>query len=198
MESSLQFLDPYFIWMYRLSGYTFADFLVGTFLLALMAVVIGELTISVVFLLSRRGVDKINAEVVKYYRLSEDALSAGDRVSYKATNKLANDAFGKWFFMQFGLSAAFIWPIFFVLAWMQTRFADVEFPLFFTQFSLGYVGVFITLFAAAYMTFKRIKYRIPYFKRIKKILDLYDMRPGELNAIQEIFPTGSRTEVKGL
>ncbi len=95
MKPLFELFDPYFIWFFRMSGYTFVDFLVGTFLLALMAVIIGELTISVVFLITRRTIDKVNAEVVKYHSLSEDALSAGDRTSYKAANKLANDAFGK-------------------------------------------------------------------------------------------------------
>lgn len=178
MNTVFELMDPYLIQLYRLSGYTFADFLFGTFMLALMAVIIGELTISVVFLFSRRRIDNVNAEVVKYQNLSSDALAAGDKAAYSATNKMANDAFGRSFFMQFGLSAAFLWPIFFMLEWMQTRFSEVEFPILFSDLSLGFIGVFIVLYAAAYLMFKKNKHRLPYFRRIKTILDSYD-RPGE-------------------
>ena len=59
----------------------------------------------------------------KMNRLSSEALSLGDKESYKACNKEGNDAFGQLFFNKFGLSAASLWPIFFALAWMQDRFA---------------------------------------------------------------------------
>ena len=34
---------------------------------------------------------------------------------------------------------------------MGQRFADVEFPLLFSDYSVGFVGVFIALYAAAYL-----------------------------------------------
>jgi hypothetical protein len=195
METVFEFLDPYFIQLYRLSGYTFVDFLFGTFVLALTAVIVGELTISVVFLLSYRRIDTINAEVVRYQKLAADALSAEDNEAYAAANKLANDAFGKSFFQQFGLSAAFLWPVFFALAWMQTRFVDVEFPLLFSDVSLGFIGVFIALYAAAYLIIKKTKHRLPYFRRIKAILDSYD-RPGPGTEEAEESRHGAREQYR--
>ena len=50
---------------------------------------------------------------------------------------------------------------------MDIGFSDVEFPLLFSDYSVGFVGVFIPLYAAAYLIFKRIKYKLPYFRRIK-------------------------------
>jgi hypothetical protein len=167
-------VDPYIIWFYRLTGYAFADFLVGTFVLAWIALLVGEFTISVVFLIARKRIDASTDEARHYQDLSAEALSAGDKVAYRAANKLANDAFGRSFFMQIALSAAFLWPIFLALAWMGKRFSELEFPLVSSDYSIGYAGVFIVLYAAAYLIFKKIKYRLPYFRRIKSILDSYD------------------------
>jgi hypothetical protein len=169
-------LDPVLIWFYRITGYAFADFLLGTFVLAFIALVIGEFTISVAFLIVKKRIDQTIAEAARYQDLSLEALAAGDKPAYRATNKLANDAFGKSFFLQIALSAAFLWPIFFAVAWLSYRFADLEFPLLFTDYTLSYIGVFILLYAAAYLLFKRVKYKLPYFRRIKEILDNYNSR----------------------
>ena len=169
-------LDPVLIWFYRITGYAFADFLLGTFVLAFIALVIGEFTISVAFLIVRKRIDQTTAEAARYQDLSLEALAAGDKPAYRAANKLANDAFGKSFFLQIALSAAFLWPIFFAVAWLSYRFADLEFPLLFTDYTLGYIGVFILLYVVAYLLFKRVKYKLPYFRRIKEILDIYNSR----------------------
>ena len=166
-------IDPYLIFFYRITGYSFLDFLIGTFALACMALMLGELTISWAFLISRKYIDKITGEMTRYQELSEDALAAGDQKAYRASNKLANDAFGKSFFMQIALSAAFLWPIFFALDWMGHRFAEMEFRILFTDYSVGYICVFIVLYAAAHIIFKRIKYKLPYFRNIGAILDNY-------------------------
>lgn len=180
-------VDPYLIWFYRLTGNAFADFLVGTFVLAWIALLIGEFTISVVFLASKSRIDASTKDALRYQDLSAKAMSVGDKEAYRAANKLANDAFGKSFFMQIALSGAFLWPIFFALAWMDKRFAEVEFPLLLSEYSIGYVGIFIVLFAAAYLMFKRIKYRLPHFRRIKSALDSYD-RPGNEAGAAETGP----------
>jgi hypothetical protein len=191
-------IDPCLIWCYRISGYAFVDFFIGTFVLAFVARVVGEFTISILFLINRKHLDRITGEVVRYQNLSVDALAARDKETYSAANKLANDAFGKSFFMQIALSAGALWPIFLALAWMQQRFSEVEFPLLFTDWSVGYLCVFIIMYASAYLIFKRIKYKLPYFRRIKDILDLYDTRSREMKSLEDIIPTRKQTEVSGL
>jgi len=166
-------IDPCLIFFYRITGYGFVDFLIGTFALAFIALILGELTISWAFLLSRKYIEKITSEVTRYQNLSEGALAVGDQKAYAASNKLANDAFGRTFFMQIALSAAFLWPIFFALDWMGHRFSGVEFRIVFTDYSVGYICVFIALYAAAYILFKRVKYKLPYFRNIGAILDSY-------------------------
>ena len=170
-------IDPYLIWSYRLTGYGLPDFLIGTFVLAWIALLVGEFTIGAVFLLLRERIDTSTHDARRYQDLSMAALAVGDKNAYHAANKLANDAFGNSFFLQFGLSAAFLWPAFLALAWMGHRFAEVEFPILFSEVSLGFIGVFIVLYAGAYLIFRKIKYRLPYLRRIKAMLDSYD-KPG--------------------
>jgi hypothetical protein len=190
MHSFFRFLDPYLIWFYRITGHPWADFLLGTMTLAFLALLMGECTIALAFLAARRRIDQTTAEASKYQNLSINALKAGDKETYQAANKLANDAFGKSFFLQIALSAAFLWPIFFALAWMQHRFLEVEFPIPYTKYSLGYIGVFILLYVAAYLLFKRVKYKLPYFRKIKVILETYNSRVHEVKSLTDLGPPG--------
>lgn len=168
------FIDPYLIPFFRMTGYSLVDFLVGTFAVASIALLIGETTVSLMFLAVRKRIDAVNQKMTHYQTMSMEALKAGDKETYTASNKLANDAFGRSFFIQLTLSAAFLWPIFFALDWMRMRFSEVEFELLFLNQTVGPVCVFIAVYAAAYLLFKRIKYKLPYFRNIKKILDSYD------------------------
>jgi hypothetical protein len=198
MEMPLFFrlLDPYLIWFYRITGYALVDFVTGTLVLALLAVIIGELSISLAFLATRKHTDQVTDEVVRYQNLSVDALAARDKRAYTAANQLANDAFGKSFFMQIALSAAFLWPIPFALAWMQYRFMEVEFPLPIIPYALGYIGVFLSLYVGAYFVFKPVKDKIPYFRRIKEILDASSHSAQKLKSFGDLLlrPTPGNPE----
>jgi hypothetical protein len=187
MHPVFLFLDPYLIRLYRLTGYAPADFIIGTFALALMAVIIGEYTISFAYLFASKRIERVTDEAVKYQNLSIEALTSGDKEAYQAANRLANDAFGHSFFMQIALSAAFLWPICFALAWMSYRFADLEFPVPYLHFSLGYIAVFLFLFVAAYFGFKPVKYRIPYFRRIKEMLDASSRKAKEMKSFADLL-----------
>jgi hypothetical protein len=171
MQPLFQFLDQYLIVLYRLTGHVGVDFVIGTLVLAFICLVLGELTIFLVFLFIRKHIDAKTTEAEKYQNLSMDALKAGNKEAYLAANKLAKDAFGHSFFQQAALSAAFLWPVCFALGWMQERFLDMEFPLPFVGVSLGYIGVFIIIYVAAYFLFKGVKKRLPFFRRMKAIPD---------------------------
>jgi hypothetical protein len=187
------YLDPYLIMLFHITGYSFVDFLIGNFILAFVAVVVGEFTISLVFLINRRHIEKQTGEIVKYQNLSIDALAVGDKEAYQAANKMANDAFGKSFFSQIAMSAAFVWPIFFVMTWLQYRFAEVDFSILFTDYTVGCFAVFVPLYAAAYLIFKRIKPMIPYFRRIKAILDSYGLRTRKMKTLADLAPQNSKS-----
>lgn len=170
----MEFLDPVLIMLYHLTGYPLADYLVGTFLLALLTVVVGEFTISIVFKVNKRHLDKLNIKVEKMKRLSEEALRLGDQASYTAINKEGNDAFGQLFFNKFGLSAASLWPIFVALGWMQGRFAEIDLPLPFFGWEINYVFFFLLNYIPARILFSRLKRRLPYFRTVHETLLSYD------------------------
>jgi hypothetical protein len=153
------FLDPCLIRFYRITGNAWGDFLLGTLVLACITILIGEASVFLASRFTRKRLDRDAAEAAKYQDLSMEALKAGDKAAFTAANKLANDAFGKSFFQQATLSAAFIWPVFFALAWMQYRFLNVEFPLPFSGLSLGYIGIFILLYIPAVILCKRLKHK---------------------------------------
>jgi hypothetical protein len=162
--------------------------LLGTFVSAPAAVIIGELTSSVDFLDLRKYIKSSTDEMVRFQNLSVYALAVGDGATYTGCNKPANDEFGKSFFMQMSLSAALLWPVLFVLAWMQSRFSDVEFELIFIDYPVGYLCIFISLYAAAYLIFKRIKDRVPYFREMAEIMAGYRKRAREMKSLADLLP----------
>jgi hypothetical protein len=170
----MQPLDPVLIILYRLTGNPMADYFLGTFLLALLAVVVGEFTISIVFKVNKAHLDKLNARVEKMKHLSSEALALGDQAGYKACNKEGNDAFGQLFFNKFGLSAASLWPIFFALAWMQERFAEIGLPLPWIGWEINYFFFFLLCYILARIFFSRIKRNLPYFRGIHQTLLTYE------------------------
>jgi hypothetical protein len=167
-------LDPFLIVLYRLTGNPMADYFLGTFLLALLAVVVGEFTISIVFKVNKAHLDRLNVRVEKMKRLSSEALAIGDQEGYKACNKEGNDAFGQLFFNKFGLSAASLWPIFFALAWMQERFAEIGLPLPWIGWEINYFFFFLMCYILARILFGRIKRKLPYFRGMHQTLLTYE------------------------
>jgi hypothetical protein len=162
--------DAVLIRLYRITGNPLADYYLGTFLLAFLAVVVGELTISLVYRINRAHLERLNASVEKMSSLSLEALRMGDKESYKACNKEGNDAFGHLFFNKFSLATASLWPIFLALAWMQERFADIRLPLPWTGWEIGYVFFFILCYVPARIFFSRVRHRLPYFRGIHQLL----------------------------
>ncbi len=181
-------MDPYLIRLYRITGCSFADFLLGTFVVAFVALFVGEVTASLAFLAAKKSIDRTTKDVIRYRNLSMEALAAGDKDAYEAANKLANDAFGQSFFKQIALSSAFLWPLFLALGWLNARFSGVEFTFVTAPYTVGVGCIFITLYVASYLLFRRIKYRLPHFRRIKTMLDAYDARSVEVKKLSDVFP----------
>lgn len=162
MPSFLLALDPYLIWWYRLPGNAYAGFFLGTFVLALLCLFLGEITLALGYRLVGKRLEGLTAESLKYQDLSIEAAKAGDKASYKAANKLANEAFGMSFFSHMAVSMARLWPIPFALAWMQLRFLEVEFFILATNFSVGFIPIFIVLYIGVYFLVKQVKYRLQF------------------------------------
>jgi hypothetical protein len=149
--------DTLLISFYRLTGQSVWDYFLGTFLLALLTVMVGQATIAIVLRFKKDHLRELSDRLVKLDRLSDDAAAMGDRRSYRACNKEATDAYGHLHFNQFGLSAAFLWPTFFALAWMQERFADITIPVPWTGWNANYFAVFLVAYVLARLFFGRTK-----------------------------------------
>ncbi len=146
---------------FRFPGEPLTGYYLGTIVLCLACVVIGEYSISIAFKLNKDKISRDNRDINHFQDLSIRALKAGDKKAYKACNSIANDAFGKSFFSQVTLSAASLWPLFIALGWMQYRFSEVEislpFSVFGVQYSFGYFLTFILCYVATHIGFGRIK-----------------------------------------
>jgi hypothetical protein len=166
----LEIADAVLARFYILTGDAVSNYYIGTFLLAMLAVVIGEFTISLVYRFNRSHYDKIQSRVSNLNDLSQKALQAGDEKSYKACNKEASEAFGRSFFNKFGLSAASLWPCFFALAWMQRHFSDFVIPVPFVRLDVGYFPTFVVCYIAARIFFGKIRHRLPYFRGVHAMI----------------------------
>jgi hypothetical protein len=169
-------IDGFLIFFYRLTGYSFVDYIIGTMVLAFICVIIGELCVSLAIRFNKRYLDSMSREMKEKERLSLEAHRAGDTDGYKALNKEATDVWGKHFFTMVAYSAGILWPLPFALGWMQTRFADVEFDLAFPLSlifgkSVGYVFTFIPIYILCRIFFKYMRPYLPYFKGVQKVLN---------------------------
>lgn len=164
-------MDGILIYLYRITGWPVPDYFIGTFLLAMITVVIGDFTTSLVYRANRSYFRKLNCRLGELHESSMVALRLKDNSSYKAVNREANDTFGQLFFGMFGLSASYLWPAFFALAWMQTRFAGINFPLFINDWTTGYFFTFLVCYLLARLTFSVLKPYLPYFKHVMADLE---------------------------
>ena len=168
--------DSFLIFFYRITGHPYVDYFIGTFCLAFMCVVIGEISVSLALRFNQRYIDQMKAEVEKKEKLSFAARKAGDMFGYKALNKQATDAWGRHFFTMIGYSAGILWPVPVALGWLQTRFHGIEFELAFPLSlvfgnTVGYIFTFIPLYILCRIIFKYLRPWLPYFRGVQKRLD---------------------------
>jgi len=184
----LSMLDNLLVVLYGMTGDPLFDYFLGTFLAALLAVIIGEFTVSVVYLVNKEHLERLNAKMAMHHNLSIAALKSGDKQEYQVQNKQANDAFGKVFFNSIALGAAYLWPCFFVLAWIQTRFVDLRIPVLFTDWTVNYVFVFLACYVLARILFNIMRPRLPYFNKVQKMLDGYGKSLSDPESFADLSP----------
>lgn len=165
-------LDAFLIFWYRLPENVVVGFYLGTSVLAVLSVVIGELSLGLALVVNAREMALQRTEMSRMHNLSVEALELGHREGYKACNKAANDAFGKSFFTQIAMGAGMLWPIPLALYWMGLRFRTVSFDL---PISLPLVGgtvtypfIFLLLYILARIGFKQVRHRLPVFSTIQQ------------------------------
>ncbi|MFW6323556.1 MAG: hypothetical protein ACOC0U_00700 [Desulfovibrionales bacterium] len=143
-----------------------AGFALGTFVLTLWCILLGEASGFLAFLFNRKHYAEQMNEMVRMHNLSVRAIRHKDKESYKASNHWANEYFGKVFFAHVALFAVTIWPVPFALAWMGTRFSEILITVPISGGELTYVAVFLLIYIPVRIVFSRIKKRIPFFQRM--------------------------------
>ena len=165
----MRFIDPVLIVPFRIVDEPLMGFFLGVFILGLLAVAVGDLTLSGAIRFNRRYLQDLTHTISHMEALSIQAYAAGDRHSYKALNQESNDAWGRYFFTMAAYSAGMLWPVPFALGWMQTRFQGVEFELVWPlnlliADSVGYPFIFIPLYILARIVFKYLRPWLPCFR----------------------------------
>ncbi|MCB2217722.1 hypothetical protein [Desulfofustis glycolicus] len=172
LQTFLTLIDPWLIVPYRAVAPAVAGYLLGTTILALYCVVIGDLSATLVAFLNRGYLSKLRRKMEHHHHLSEKALMMGDKESYKAVNKQGLDAFGYSFSMGAALFCVSIWPMPFALAWLNSRFAEAPLQLPATLPLLGgrelhYFTSFLLLYILARIGYSLIMGRVAWYKAIK-------------------------------
>lgn len=165
------FIDPLLIMPYRLPGNALVGFFFGTACVALLCVVIGDISQLIVSYLNRKRLGELQAAMLHNHKLSETALRMGDKESYKAVNKQGHDAFGHFFSLGAALFCVSIWPMPFILGWMTDRFNGVtpvlpwELPI--TGANPPIVFWFLLLYIPLRMAYAKILGRFPWYARLR-------------------------------
>ena len=182
----------FLIYFYRLVSNPMLGYYIGIFILSFICVILGEITTSLVFKFNQPYIDQNNRSMIRMHNLSLYALMAKDKASFKACNKEANEAFGKVFFTQIALALSSLWPLPFAVAWMQTRFGEVTFPLpfriFFLGDSVGYLFTLIPMYILVRISFGNTLHWLPYFKNTQKLLDSSHQETEKMVSFSDLLP----------
>jgi hypothetical protein len=153
----LHSIDTVLITPYRIPHNPMAGWWLGSAILALWCILLGELSQNLAYRINRFKIQRDQREMLGYHHQSLNALKAGDRGAFKAINRLANEAYGKTFFLQLTLACASLWPVALALGWMQTRFEGVKFPFIMTGISVSYPFVFIPIYILTRILYANVK-----------------------------------------
>ena len=164
----------------------------GVFVLCVICVILGDLTFNIVVRADRRKIRETTDETIKYNNLSIEALQSGEGESYHACNKLANEAFGRMFFLQLALSTAALWPLPFSMSWLQYRFFGVEFPLPFIPLTFNYAGVFIPMYILCRVLYGQFRHKLPFFRGAKKIFAGMQEESERMKSWRELMPAPAK------
>ena len=154
-------IDPVLIFPYRMFENPVAGWCLGTFVLSLWSVVIGEITLMVAGRINQKAVSDNLERTLHYHDLSLRAKQAGDEASYQGINRLANESYGKSFFLLMSMGMAGLWPAFFAAAWLDMRFGNFKFPLpgWLGGLELSFIAPFILFYILQRFAWSRVKKR---------------------------------------
>jgi hypothetical protein len=166
----LNSIDPVLISPYRWFENPLLGWWAGTFVLAVWAGLLGELTLAIAYRINRSHIARNMDQTQYYHERSLNAKASGDEAAYKGINRLANEAFGKSFFLFMAMGMASLWPAFFAAAWLNERFADIVFPLprWAGGFELNFIAPFIILYIVARVLLGRLKPYLPFLNQVTR------------------------------
>ncbi len=183
-------IDALLIYPFRFFANPVAGFFVGSLVLCIWSILLGEITLPLLVRVNRRHIQALNAKKIKMHNLSVRALLYRDKESYTACNRQANEAFGRYFFAMFGLSAASLWPAPFALGWLATRFHGVSLDMLvsfpFIGKTAGYTTVFIPLYILLRILWGRLKKRNGWGVDIAAVIQV----PEKMLSLEEVRKTG--------
>jgi hypothetical protein len=156
----LKAVDPVLIAPFR--GFTnpMAGWWAGIAALSLWSVFLGELTMAAVFRINRFALVRNMDETAYYHEQSLKARQAGDKKAYRGINRLANEAYGKSFFLMIAMGMAALWPAFLAAAWLDMRFGDLVFslPKWAGGLELNFLAPFILCYITTRLVYNRVKH----------------------------------------
>jgi hypothetical protein len=166
LDRLLTRIDPFLIAPYRFFDDPVLGWWGGTLVLAFWAVLLGELTMAFAYRVNRKPVAETWDQTLYYHEQSLKAKQAGDETAYKGINKLANEAYGKSFFLFIAMGMASLWPAFFAAAWLNLRFGDLSFtlPRWAGGVELSFLAPFVFLYILVRVIFVKIKSHLPFLK----------------------------------
>jgi len=157
MEWLLLQIDPVLIQPFRWFDNPTLSWWLGTFIAALWAAAVGEVTMAFVNRVNRSAVKDSMDEMNMYRDRSMNALKSGDKKAYKQINRLANEAYGKTFFLTLAMGMASIWPVFLAAAWFQERFGGIRFPIPYLENGLNFVPFLLVCYIPARIVVGKVK-----------------------------------------
>ena len=155
-----QALDPFLIVPYRWLDDPVWAWWLGTWVLVLLCITLGELTLRLGQRLNRASLEELEGQSKKMHDGSLQALRQGDKPSYKAMNRLANEAFGRGFFLRAAMGMASLWPVFLAAGWLDARFEGLVIPLPGLGLGLGWLPAFVSLYLLSRLAWWRLKRRM--------------------------------------
>ncbi|MDR2574422.1 MAG: hypothetical protein LBC94_08820 [Desulfovibrio sp.] len=155
-------LDAFLIAPFRWPADAHAGMWLGSALLAFYCLLIGQCTAAALYSLHRKYYAASDSEMLRYHKLSMDALHAGNKDAYLAANTLAREHFGKSFFAGASRGLTSLWPLPLALGWMSLCFEGIAlYAVPVLGYEAGYVFVLLTAYIVLRLCWGKVKRCIP-------------------------------------
>ena len=158
----LQWIDAFLIAPYRWPENPLAGMWLGNHFAGSLGRPFGDATHALVYRVNRHQIEHDAKKTIYYHDQSIKAKGSGDEASYKEINRLANDSFGKSYFLLIATGMASLWPPFLAAAWLNLRFGelDFQFPAWAGGFTLSFIAPFIICYIAIRVLWGKVKKKL--------------------------------------